>query len=172
MAIGVNVPDENLVPGWNVQGGSNGNTSSGPGSAGYAQKGVTGDISVAIPGSATSNPGGGFPYPPGAMNVGSENSAAYSTPILENSSYSMQQNLASAGTNPTAVGAVITTTAALSAVVLSGLSIMLQTIPSEGTITYTVSGGSAITPTAGSIIPAGAAITTSEAGFVFVTAGM
>lgn len=66
-------PDENLVPGWNVQGNT---------TAGYAQ-------SAPIPyvtnvGQATA----GLPNPPGAANVGGENSGAYGVSALQNGSYS------------------------------------------------------------------------------------
>lgn len=70
-------PDENLVPGWNVQGFA---------PAGFSQAGVTPQIAVAGQSSA------GFPNPPGAGNVGSENSAAYTTQILQNGSYSLTPN--------------------------------------------------------------------------------
>ena len=63
--------DENLVPGWNVQGDS---------PAGYGQAGNTGTIYG--PGQDLS----GYPQPPGAENIGSE-SGSSSTPILANAGY-------------------------------------------------------------------------------------
>jgi hypothetical protein len=70
----------NLVPGWDVQGnGSAGNA--GPDDPGYGQAGNTG---------ATLNagqPGSGLPNPPGAENVGGENSGSYGVPILSNPGY-------------------------------------------------------------------------------------
>jgi hypothetical protein len=73
-------PDMNLVPGWDVQGnGSAGEA--GPDAPGYGQAGNTG--TVYGPGQT----GAGFPNPPGAENVGGENSGSYSTSILANPGY-------------------------------------------------------------------------------------
>lgn len=80
-------PDENLSPGWNVQGTGAGQVSDGaagiPGS-GYAE-------SAAIPASpnlsAASQPNAGVPNPPGAINVGGENSGAYGVSVLTNPGY-------------------------------------------------------------------------------------
>lgn len=156
--------DENLVPGWNSQGNFPSVATVGKPGVGYAVAGVTGAVTTQAQSLS------GFPFPPGAMNIGAENSAAYTTQILQNGSYTVAQNLAPAGTNPTAVGAVITTTAALTGVVLSGMSLLVQTHTST-TITYTIAGGSAVTVVAGGIIPAGAAVTTLVSGDVFVTVG-
>jgi len=70
-------PDENLVPGWNVQANA---------PAGFAQSGVVPAVTVNGQTSA------GFPNPPGAGNIGSENSAAYTSQILVNGSYSVSPN--------------------------------------------------------------------------------
>lgn len=166
-------PDENLVPGWNVQGGASGSSFSGPDAPGYAQAGVTGDIAT------TSQVGAGAPSPYGAEFVGTEGQNtpsgynSYTNPggLLANASYSVSQVMAPTGTNPTQVGAVITTTAALTGVVVSGLSLMVQAL-GTGTTTYTVGGLAGGTVAVGTIIPAGAKITTTASGVVFVTVGM
>lgn len=145
--------DENLVPGWNVQ-----DNIVADGDTGYAQKGVTGDVTT----NSQPNAGGD------SMNG---STGPYVTDVLQNASYSVSQVDAPAGTNPTAVGAVITTTAALDGVVLSGLSLLAQDLGSD-TVTYTVAGQTATPVTAGAIIPAGAAITSSDSGDIFVTVGL
>lgn len=72
--------DMNLVPGWDVQGnGSAGNA--GPDAPGYGQAGNTG--TVYGPGQT----GAGFPNPPGAENVGGENSGSYGESVLVNPGY-------------------------------------------------------------------------------------
>lgn len=76
-------PDENLVQGWNVQGNFTAAATVGVPGAGFTQPAV-------VP--ATTNVGqtsAGFPNPPGAGNVGSENSASYTSQILVNGSYSI-----------------------------------------------------------------------------------
>jgi hypothetical protein len=77
-------PDENLQPGWNVQGNGATQATVGVPGAGYAQ-------AAAVPASVVGvgQLGSGVPNPPGALNIGSENSATYSTPILENGSYAV-----------------------------------------------------------------------------------
>lgn len=77
-------PDENLVQGWNVQGTGPAQSVSGAPGAGYAQAGAV-PASVAVVGQALS----GFPNPPGAENVGAENSGASTNPILSNGSYAV-----------------------------------------------------------------------------------
>ena len=67
-------PDENLVPGWNVQANA---------PAGFAQAAPVPTTTV------VGQAGAGFPNPPGAGNIGSENSAAYTTSALANGSYSL-----------------------------------------------------------------------------------
>lgn len=158
MAIGGNVPDENLVPGFTVQNAGGGVNYS----AAYVP--VVGDVTT------NSQANAGFPFPPGAANVGSENSGSYAKSVLTNASYSVSQVGAAAGTNPTAVGAAITIpTGGVTATVLSALSLVLTNLDS-GTVTYTIGGsGSISVTTAGEVIPAGAAVT-ATAGVVFVTA--
>lgn len=158
--------DENLVPGWNVQGTSaaqQNNSGDLPGlgtpGEGYAEAGVTGVV--------TTN---SQPYAGSDSMNGS--TGPYVPDVLQNESYSVSLANAPAGTNPTAVGAVITTKAALDGVVLSGLSLLVQTVASGDTVTYTVAGQTEQSAAAGDIIPAGAAITTADAGDVFVTVGL
>lgn len=64
--------DENLVPGWNAQGSA---------PLGYGQAGNTGTTIN------TGQAGAGFPNPPQALDVGGENSAAYTESILTNPGY-------------------------------------------------------------------------------------
>lgn len=75
-------PDENLINGWNVQGNFTAAATVGIPGAGFAQAALTPAVTVQGQTSA------GFPNPPGAGNVGSENSAAYTSQILVNGSYS------------------------------------------------------------------------------------
>lgn len=157
--------DENLVSGWNVQGNNFSTSTFGQPGGGYAEAGVIGAVTTA------SQPNAGFPYPPGAANVGAENSGSYTTSVLENESYSVSQVAAATGTNPTAVGAAITVpTGGYTAKVLSGLSLVVTNLDS-GTVSYTVNGSATVdVAAAGDIIPAGAAVT-STAGVVFNTVG-
>jgi hypothetical protein len=68
-------PDENLVAGWTVQGNT--------GSPGYAQ-------AAALPvTTVVGQAGAGLPNPPGAGNIGSENSGSYASSILTNGSYAI-----------------------------------------------------------------------------------
>jgi hypothetical protein len=81
--FGIPTQDENLQPGWNVQGTGPAQSTTGVPGAGYAS-------AAAIPvTTAVGQVGSGVPNPPGALNVGSENTGAYSTPILENGSYAV-----------------------------------------------------------------------------------
>lgn len=76
-------PDENLVQGWNSQGNFTAAATVGAPGLGFAQ-------SAAIPATTVAGqPSAGFPSPPGAGNVGAENSAAYTAQILVNGSYSI-----------------------------------------------------------------------------------
>lgn len=161
MAFGGNVPDENLVPGFTVQNAGGGTNYS----ASYVP--VVGLTTVASQASA------GFPYPPGAINVGSENSGSYAESILTNESYSVSQSQAPAGTNPTMIGAAITLTAAITSgtVPLSPLALMVGSVLASDLV-YKI-GGETVTITdapAGTLIPAGAVIVTAPSGAVFVTA--
>ena len=80
-------PDENLVPGWQVQGNA---------PLGFAQSGVIPAVTTAGQANA------GLPYPPGAENVGAENSGSQSVSVLTNGSYSVGPNtsLANSATLP------------------------------------------------------------------------
>jgi len=72
-------PDENLSPGWNVQG--TGSAQSTTGIPGYAQGAPVG-ASI-----STGQAGAGYPNPPGAGNIGAENSGSYAQSILSNPGY-------------------------------------------------------------------------------------
>lgn len=77
-------PDENLSPGWNVQGTGVAQATSGKPGVGYAESGVV----PANPNNAQPNQASaGYPSPPGAANVAGEASGSYSTQILENPGY-------------------------------------------------------------------------------------
>lgn len=156
-------PDENLKPGWNVQGTT---SATGPDAPGYAQAGITGAVTTASQSSS------GLPYPPNAEYTSPSeipaNGGSYALPVLENASYSTSLANAPAGTNPTAVGAVITLASAVTATVLSGLALVIQT----GTeVDYSLGGEAVADLGAGAVIPAGAAVTTTAAA-TFITAGL
>lgn len=151
-------PDENLVPGWNVQGFA---------PAGFAQAGVTPQIAVA--GQLQS----GLPNPPGASNVGSENSAAYTTPILENGSYAVTPNtgLGQSATAPLPVTAngvqqpygVNTTAAITGAAITSVKTAPFQAtgVPGTGSAVWTTvfTGTATANPITVSIPPGGYVLT-------------
>jgi hypothetical protein len=97
--------DENLKPGWNVQGTGVGQSTSGIPGEGYAEAGVT-PATPAL--TAALQPGAGVPFPPGALNnsfIGGENSGSYFQSILTDPGYS------NAGNNLLATSAVAVTTA-------------------------------------------------------------
>ena len=79
-------PDENLTPGWNVQGNFTGASTLGIPGAGFAQAGVT-PPAVAL--SASYQASAGFPQPPGALNIGSENSGSQTVSVLTDPGYSV-----------------------------------------------------------------------------------
>jgi hypothetical protein len=144
--------DENLSPAWTVQGTGAAQATTGAPGAGYAQAANVGDITFA------SQVGAG-----GNSQAGSF--APYQTNVMENGSYTAQLANAPAGTNPTAIGALLTLTAAVTNVVLSGTALVYQT----GTdVTYTIAGVTSADLTAGEIIPAGAKVT-APSGSTFVT---
>jgi hypothetical protein len=80
-------PDENLKPGWNVQGTGVGQSTSGIPGEGYAEPGVIPPGSTL---SAQLQPTAGVPFPPGALNnsfIGGENSGSYFQSILTDPGY-------------------------------------------------------------------------------------
>lgn len=84
MAIGANVPDENLIPGWNSQGNFALASTVGTPGQGYATSGVV----PASPNlSASSQALSGYPQPPGALNIGTENAGSQTVPVLTNPGY-------------------------------------------------------------------------------------
>jgi hypothetical protein len=74
-------PDENLSPGWNVQGTGSAQSTTGVPGQGYAQAAPVGA------GITTGQAGAGLPNPPGAGNIGAENSGAYGVSVLSNPGY-------------------------------------------------------------------------------------
>lgn len=72
--------DENLTPGWNVQGTGAAN-SPGPGAPGYGQAGNT---TTSI---TTGQALAGLPQPTGALNTGAENSGSQTVSVLSNAGY-------------------------------------------------------------------------------------
>lgn len=102
-------PDENLVPGWQVQ-------SNVP--AGFAQAGV-----APTPSTLTGQANAGFPQPPGALNIGAENSGSQTASVLSNPGYADGQNTmlgtitaptvpatTVAAQNPSGLAAIVTVT--------------------------------------------------------------
>lgn len=78
-------PDENLVPGWNVQGNFTSVATVGAPGQGYSSP-----AAVAVPTAAyntQSQATAGFPNPPGAGNIGAENAGSQTVSILTNPGY-------------------------------------------------------------------------------------
>lgn len=155
--FGQPTPDENLKPGWNVQGTT---SATGPDAPGYAQAGVTGNVSNVGQASA------GYPNPPGALNANpSENSASYSQSILTNGSYSVAS---ATGVNPTQIGQTVTL-ASVPATATAfgnpfGISAVLTLTGGTGvTAAYTVNGSSSVAVVSGGIVPGGAQVTLTYA---------
>jgi hypothetical protein len=145
-------PDENLVPGWNNQGDT---------SPGYAEAAATSSVTV------VGQAGAGYPNPPGAIDVGAENSGSYGESILENGSYSVSPttNLSQTLTTPVPSTAGVQNpfgTAAI-AQITSGSATTAQVAPfTTGTVTY----GSAQTVADGVtaiLVPPGGYIKTAAA---------
>jgi hypothetical protein len=84
MPIGVNVPDENLVPGWNSQGNFALASTVGTPGQGYATSGA---VPASANLSASLQASSGLPQPPGALNIGAENSGSQGVPVLTNPGY-------------------------------------------------------------------------------------
>lgn len=155
--------DENLVPGWNVQ-GNNGGTSGN----GYATHGVTGGVTE------VGQLGSGIRQP---LETGSSSAAAEALPVLENGSYSVEVatpanvTVAPTGALPTQIGVSFTVGTAITAgtVAFSGLPLVVMVASAAVTYTFAGASGSAA---AGQTIPAGAVIVTAPASAVLVTAGL
>lgn len=108
--------DENLTGGWNVQGNfPNAATLGFPG-PGYGITGV-----VPPPSTLTGQANAGFPQPPGALNIGAENSGSQTQSVLTNPGYADGQNTqlgaitapavpatTVAATNPSGLAAIVT----------------------------------------------------------------
>lgn len=132
-------PDENLSPGWNVQGTGAAQSTSGKPGVGYAESGVVpANPSNALPNQASA----GYPNPPGAMNVAGEASGSYSTQILENPGY------ASAGNN------MLTTVTVLNAALATAGN---QNPFGVAAVCNVLSGGTATTATVAPFTAAGVA---------------
>lgn len=98
MAIGANVPDENLVPGWNSQGNFTLASTVGTPGQGYATSGAV----PASPNlSASSQASSGLPQPPGALNINAENSGSQTVPVLTNPGYADGTTLLNPSALPT-----------------------------------------------------------------------
>jgi hypothetical protein len=78
-------PDENLVPGWNVQGNFASVSTVGEPGQGYASPAAVPAPTAAY--NTQSQANAGYPNPPGAFNIGSENSGSYTSSILTNPGY-------------------------------------------------------------------------------------
>lgn len=112
--------DENLVPGWNVQGNNGGTAGNGYATAGAVPPAP--NLSSALQGSA------GFPYPPKAEDVGSENDGASGVSILTNPGY--------ATGNGTILGAITAPTIPASGTALANPSgLAAQVSVTGGTLT-------------------------------------
>jgi hypothetical protein len=125
-------PDENLVPGWNVQASG----ATGPGDPGYGTAGNTG--TVYSPGQPLS----GFPQPPGAENVGAENAGSQTVSVLTNAGYAdatgpggrqLPQNISGSTVNPPAVPAT-------SVVATNPTNLVATVVISGGTLTVVKTG--------------------------------
>ena len=155
-------PDENLTQGWNVQGNFTGASTLGVPGAGFAQAGV-----APTPSTLTGQANAGFPQPPGAMNIGSENSAAYSASALANPGYADGQN--------TQMGAIAAPTIPATTVALqnpSGLAALVTV--TGGTVTAIatapwVPGGSGAATFTTIALATPATVTVPPAGWIKLT---
>jgi hypothetical protein len=122
-------PDENLVPGWNVQGNFASSATVGVPGQGYASPAAVPAPTAAY--NTQSQANAGFPNPPGAFNIGAENSGAYTASILTNPGYA-DGNTIIAGTGLTAPN--VTTTGVQSPYGLSAQATIVY--PSGATAIY------------------------------------
>lgn len=152
--------DENLVTGWTVQGGGQGQAAAtGVPGAGYAQ---AANVAATTALTTTGQAGAGVPNPPLAFDVSGENSAAYAESILTNPGYAdVSPVLVTPGalpaglvpfpasgtafTNPTALSAaVVITGGTVSQVTVNGVNVGagdgMFTVPGAGTIRLTYTG--------------------------------
>lgn len=157
-------PDENLIPGWSVQGGGVGQSTSGIPGSGYSQAGNS---------TLTYGPGqllAGFPQPPGALNVGAENSGSQNVSILTNMGFAsatgaanrtLPSNIGGTVVNAPAVPATTVlatnpTSLAASVVITGGTLTVVKTGP-QGTASYAAA--TQVGTTAGTyIVPPGGVI--------------
>lgn len=157
-------PDENLAPGWNVQGTGTGQTVSGIPGAGYGQ---AGNVTLTYgPGQLTA----GLPIPQGALNVGAENSGSQTAQILTNAGYAdatgaanrlLPANIGGSTVNPPAVPAttVLATnpTQLAASVVITGGTLTVVKTGTAGTASYAAA--TQVGTTAGTyIVPPGGVI--------------
>lgn len=153
--------DENLTPGWNVQG----DISATDGETGYAEPGVT--ATVVNEGQADA----GYPNPPLAMDIDAEASGSYGESVITNGSYSVSLTGASTPAAPTQTGVTLTvnSTNFPAGSVLSGVGGTLLT----GTIAATLPGSTtSITydaSTAPVAVPGGAKIVSITTAGTFLT---
>lgn len=154
--------DENLTTGWNVQGNFTGASSLGFPGPGY---GITG---VIPPASLFSNqPNAGFPQPPGAGNIGNENSAAYSQSILTNPGYAPGQNTI-LGTIPAPTVPATTVAAANPSGLAALVTLAGGTVTAVATAPYNQAGpGSATFTTVATASPA--TVTVPPGGYIKLT---
>lgn len=94
-------PDENLSPGWNVQGTGTAQSTTGIPGAGYGQ---SGNSTTAL-GPGFNQNLAGLPQPPGALNIGAENSGSQTAQILTNPGYATATGPATR-TMPVTIGGV------------------------------------------------------------------
>lgn len=162
--------DENLTSGWNVQGnapggGTNyGQTTIGAPGSGYGQAANT-TLSYG-PGQVSA----GLPQPPGALNVGSQNSGSQTLSVLLNAGYAdatgaanrtLPANIGGSTVNPPAVPAttVLATnpTSLAAQVVITGGTLTVVKVGVQGTATYAAA--TQVGTTAGTyIVPPGGVI--------------
>jgi hypothetical protein len=157
-------PDENLVPGWNVQSNfTNASTLGEPGQ-GYATAGVT-PPAVAL--SASYQATAGYPQPPGALNIGAENSGSQTVSILTDPGYSVASG--------TILGAVTAPTIPASTVAAANPSGLAALVTITGGTTTVIStapfnaagSGSATFTQVGTTTPA--TVTVPPGGYIKIT---
>lgn len=156
--------DENLVPGWSVQGGGVGQSTTGVPGAGYGQ---AGNVTLAYgPGQL----GSGVPIPQGALNIGAEASGSQTVAILTNPGYAdatgaanrtLPANIGGSTVNPPAVPAttVLATnpTSLAASVVITGGTLTVVKTGTAGTATYAAA--TQVGTTAGTyVVPPGGVI--------------
>lgn len=140
--------DENLIPGWSVQGGGVGQSTSGIPGAGYGS--TPANVTTSLAAGAGGQLGSGVPQPQGALNIGAEASGSQTVAILTNNGYSNATGAANRVLPATIGGVALTAPTMTTGVAATNPSTALaalvsNSIPADVTGTLTIKNNAGVT---------------------------